>query len=127
MEENTAVNIIVKHIKNIFTFECTEFSKDEFFKRMGLVVRSKQSIQLNWAEGVIFTASPYQPQSDIIVKEALKGNIYWSSVLFSLMPEYKPSLKFGAFEVPVSDQTRNTTLRQVAKWLKERLNSKNDK
>jgi hypothetical protein len=125
MVNENEVNIFIKQIQNIFIFECTEFRVDEFLKKLGLIVRSRQPIRLDWAEGVIFSASPYQPKSDIIIKEALKGNIYWSSVLFALMPEYKQLIKFGAFEVPVINQEKNSTLRQVGLWLAKQSKKRN--
>lgn len=120
MEEENTTQVMVKPIKQVIIFECTELTSKEFFERMSLIVRSRQPIQLNWAEGVIFVASPYQPKSDIIIKEALKGIIYWSSVIFTSMPKYERTMKFGAFAAPIIDRTSNPTLRNIAEWLKKR-------
>ncbi|MFN3621620.1 MAG: hypothetical protein ACK4TI_01895, partial [Nitrososphaerales archaeon] len=48
------------------------------------------------------------------------GKIIWSSVIFTLMPNYQQTIKVGAIEVPIIDITPNETFRQVALWLKER-------
>lgn len=119
MEEK--VEIIAQPIKKIVIFECTEFSIEEFFKRIELLAVSGQPVALSWAEGIVFLALPYQPDSDIIIEEALKGTIYWATVIFSSMPKYEPIKKFGAREVPVIDQTSIPYLRQVARWLKKRI------
>ena len=121
MKEMNGIDIEIQPIHKIVTFECNKFTKEEFFKRISLVVRSRQSVQLNWAEGIVFVITPYQPNSDVVIKEALKGTVYWSNVIFAKMEKYEPVLKFGAFEIPLFDQSTNSILKEVALWLKERL------
>jgi hypothetical protein len=41
------------------------------------------------------------------------------------MPEYKQLIKFGAFEVPVTNQEKNPTLRQVGLWLAKQSKKRN--
>lgn len=120
MEEKKGVDIIFQPIKKIVIFNYIEFSKEEFFKRMELISSAGQPIALNWAEGIVFLFSPYQPESDVIVQEALKGTMYLDSVIFALMPKYQPVLKIGAREIPIMDQTTVPHLNQVAKWLKKK-------
>ena len=119
MEEK--IEITVQPIKKIVIFECTELSIEEFFKRIKLIAISRQPVALNWAEGIVFLSSPYQPDSDIMIEETLKGTMYWAGVLFSSMPKYQPIKKFGAREIPVIDQTPIPYLKQVARWLKKRI------
>ena len=108
-------------MKRIVIFECTEFSIEELFKRVELLVRSGQPVALNWAEGIAFLAVPYQPESDVIIEQAMKGTMYLASVMFSSMPEYQSIKKMGALEVPIIDQTPSPHMRQVAQWLKKRI------
>lgn len=115
------IEIIVQPIKKIVIFECTEFSNEEFFERIKLMAMSGQPLVLNWAEGIVFLSLPYQPDSDIIIDEAMKGTIYLAGVMFSSMPKYQTIKKFGAREVPIIDQTSIPYLRQVAQWLKKRI------
>jgi len=118
-EEN--IEITVQPIKKISTFQCIEFSIEEFFKRIELLVKSGQQVALNWAEGIVFFSLPYQPHSDIVIEQALKGTFYWSMIMFSSMPKYQPIKKMGAREIPIIDQTSVTYLRQVAQWLRKRI------
>lgn len=119
MEEK--IEITVQAIKKIVIFECTEFSIEDFFKRVELIAISGQPIALSWAEGIVFLSMPYQPDSDIVIEQAMKGIIYWAGVMFSSMPKYQPIKRFGAREVPIIDQTPIPYLRQVAQWLKKRI------
>ena len=119
------IEIIVQPIKKIVIFECTKLPNEEFFKRVELMAMSMamsgQPLVLNWAEGIVFLPLPFQPESDIIIEQAMKGIVYWAGVMFSSMPKYQTIKKFGAREVPIIDQTSIPYLRQVAKWLKKRI------
>jgi hypothetical protein len=121
MKENEKIEIFTQPIKKIVVFECTELSNEEFFQRMELIAKSGQPLMLNWAEGIVFLFLPYQPNSDVIIEEALKGTVYWAGVTFSSMPKYQLIKKFGAREIPIVDQTSIPFLRQVAQWLKKRI------
>lgn len=123
MKGREKIEIAVSPIKKIVIFECTKLSLKELFKRVELIAMSGQPIALNWSEGIVFLGAPYQPHSEIIIEQALKGTIYWSTVIFSSMPNYQPIKKVGAREVPIIDQTSIPYLRQVAQWLKKRLKS----
>jgi len=72
-----------------------------------------------WCEGVAFIPMALPPDTETVAKEYLSGRIIWSSVLFTLMPNYQQTIKAGVMEVPIVDITPNETLRQVALWLKE--------
>ncbi len=121
MKENEKIEIVVQPIKKLVIFEKRVLSSKEFFKRIELIVISGQPIALNWAEGIVFLYMPYQPNSDIMIEETMKGTMYWATVLFTSMPEYKPLKKFGAREIPIVDQTSIPYLRQVAQWLKKSI------
>lgn len=76
-----------------------------------------------WCEGVAFIPMPIPLDTESVAKEYLSGRIIWSSVLFTLMPNYQQTIKGGVVEIPVVDITPNETLRQVALWLKEQVNA----
>lgn len=120
MEEDEKIEITLQPIKKIVILECTELSIEEFFKRIELMAISGQPVGLNWAEGIVFLALPYQPDNDIIIEQTLRGTMHWAAVMFSQMPEYQPIKKVGAREIPIIDQTPIPHLRQVAQWLKNR-------
>lgn len=121
LKENVDIEIVIQPIKKLVIFECTEFSIEEFFKKIGLVAMSGQPIALNWAEGIVFLNSPYRPDSDMIIEQMLKkGTMYWAGVIYASMPEYQSFKKFGAREIPIINQTSVPYLRQVARWLKKR-------
>ena len=121
MKENEKIEIVAQPIKKIVIFDCTELSNEEFFQRIELMAKSGRPLLLNWAEGIVFLFLPFQPGSDVIIAEALKGTTYWAGVTFSSMPKYQLIKKFGAREILIIDQTSIPHLRQVAQWLKKRI------
>jgi len=121
MKENEEIEISTRPIKKIVILQCTKFPIGEFFKRLELLARaSPQPIGLSWAEGIVFLAFPYNPDSDFIIEETLKGTIYLSGVIFSQMPKYQPLKKIGTLEIPIIDQSEIPHQKKVAQWLKNR-------
>ncbi|MEM1994752.1 MAG: hypothetical protein QXW32_04675 [Nitrososphaerales archaeon] len=84
-------------------------------------IQMGQPAVILWCEGVAFIPMMLPPDTDIVAKEYLAGKIIWSSVIFTLMPNYQQTIKIGAIEVPIIDITPNETFRQVALWLKEKV------
>ena len=127
MEKENKIEIVEHPIKKIVVLSVTQLSSEEFFKRMDLNARalamSGQTLMLNWAEGVVFLVSPYHPDSDIIIEEALKGVQYFSGVVFASMPRYESARKLsvGVGEIPIVDQTSVPEMKQIAQWLKSKI------
>lgn len=68
MKEDEKVEITVRPIKRIVIFQCMEFSIEEFFKRIELMVTCGEQVALSWAEGIVFLALPYHPDCDGIIE-----------------------------------------------------------
>jgi hypothetical protein len=90
------------------------------------LARAGQLVPLNWSEGIVFLASSFHPDCEVIVEEAMEGNEYWGSVMFAEMPKYEPIKKIGGLEIPIMDQTPSPHFRQVAQWLRKRKTSTNE-
>ena len=120
MSEIEQVEIEVRPIKKIIVFEILRLNIEELLERMGLMVRVGQLAPLQWAEGIVFFATPFHPECEVIVKEAMKGNVYWGGVVFAEMPKYEPAKKIGGIEIPIVNQTPSSHIRQVTQWLKKR-------
>ena len=125
MKENENIEIEVHPTKKIVIFDCVELSINEFFERIGLIAgvaaAAGQPTMLNWAEEIIYVPLPYQPDSEIIIEEMLKGTMYLASVMFASMPKYQPIKKFGSLDIPIVDQTSVSDMRQLAQWLRKRI------
>jgi hypothetical protein len=67
----------------------------------------------------VFSYSPITPQTELLVDEYVKGRMFWSDVVYTLMPEYKQSIRIGAFDIPVIDVSPNPLLSEAARWMKK--------
>jgi hypothetical protein len=51
-----------------------------------------------------------------------EGRIYWASVIYAPIPEYKEKLSVGPVDIPVVE-TPNPLLKTAAGWIRERMES----
>ncbi|UCD26328.1 MAG: hypothetical protein JSV75_05380 [Candidatus Bathyarchaeota archaeon] len=113
------VEIVCSPPEQLVILECTQYPSMEALARtIATIIRVGQPLVLKWAEGATFSYSLLPPSTDSLMKEFLEGRIYWTDVVFALMPEYKPTIKVGTLDIPVIDVSPNPILREAAKWMK---------
>ena len=113
------VEIVCTPTKHLVILECTQYpSIETLSKTIATIIRVGQPLVLKWAEGVTFSYSLLPPTTDSLMKEFLEGRVYWSDVVFALMPEYQSTIKVGTLDIPVIDVTPNPILREAAEWMK---------
>ena len=113
------VEIVCRTPKQVVILECTRYpSIEALSKTIATIIMVGQPLILKWAEGVVFSYNLLQPTTDSLMKEYLEGRIYWSDVVFALMPEYKPSIRVRTLDIPVINVSPDPILREAAKWMK---------
>jgi len=113
------LNIVCRSPKELVILECTRYPSVEALSRIVAVIMSSgESVILKWAEGVVFSYSPISPSTDLLVDEYVKGRIFWSDVVYAIMPDYKQSIRVGTMDIPVIDVSPNPLLSEAAKWMK---------
>ena len=113
------MNIVCRAPKELVILECTHYPSVEALSRIVAVVMSSgESVILKWAEGVLFSYSPISPSTEHLVDEYVNGRVFWSDVVYTLMPDYKQSIRVGTYDIPVIDVSPNPLLSEAAKWLK---------
>lgn len=120
MERESMVKISYKPAEELVILEMVEYGLQELAGACALLIDAGRPVILNWAEGVAFNHIPLPFNTKELLKERMRGRIYWASVMYASMPEYRPGLKVGARDVPVL-VTPNPVLKKVAAWLRERL------
>ena len=114
------VEIVCNPPKQLIILECTRYpSTDALAKVMAVIISAGESVILKWAEGVVFSYTYLHPQTENILDELLKGRVYWSEVIYALMPEYRASIRVGTMDIPVIDVSPNPLLCEAARWLKQ--------
>ncbi|UCH57400.1 MAG: hypothetical protein JSV18_00295 [Candidatus Bathyarchaeota archaeon] len=115
-----AVRVSYKPVEELVILEMVEYNILKLAETAALLIDSGMPVILNWAEGVAFYHQPLPFSSKELLKERMRGRIYWASVIYAAMAKYRPTLKVGARDIPVL-MNPNPVLRQVAAWLKKRL------
>ena len=115
------IKITYEPFKEVVIKEYTRFEKIEDLIYIFAQLRAGGApVSLNWANGLVFVYNPLPPDTEQIVDEFLKGRVYWASVIFAEMPEYKPLLETKEkIQVPIINASSNTIVRQVTEWLKQ--------
>ena len=115
------VEIIYSPIKEVVIGECVQYPSLEVLcgTITSYIGDTKRPITLNWSNEIAFSYIPLPATTEGLIKERMKGRIYWSSAIFSLMPDYKPKMKVGKLDVRII-KTLNPLLKQVSNWLKDR-------
>jgi hypothetical protein len=114
------MRIAYKPVEELVILEMVEYTLDKLAETGALIQDAGHPLVLNWAEGVAFHHMPLPFNTKELLKERQQGTIYWASVIYAPMPEYRPSLKIGPRDIPVV-ATPNPLLIKVARWIKERL------
>jgi hypothetical protein len=122
--ETQLIPIEYRPIKKIVVIEVIALSIEELFKRAAAIRMSGQrAVVPNWAEGVVFLAFTASPEFQEVNENAMKGVVYFASVLYAPLPRYVSSKKIGPDQIPVIDQSNSLPFRSLALWLKQRSNA----
>lgn len=114
------VKISYMPANELVILEKVEYSLQELAATCALIIEAGRPIILNWAEGIAFHHTPLPFNTKELMKERMRGRIYWASVIYAEMPTYIPRVKVGTRDIPVV-ATPNPVLRQVAHWMREQL------
>ena len=120
-QEEEKFEVEYRPLKKLVIMESVEMPQKELFERLITQIKlTGQPVALNWVEGILFVAVPVDSQSDLIIKEILRGNTYWANIFYAKMPSYQPIVKIGGVEIPIINQSRSARMRLVAQWIKKR-------
>ena len=114
------MKITYKPAEELIILEMVEYSLDKLAETGALIQDAGRPVILNWAEGVVFHHMPLPFNTKELLKERQQGRIYWASVIYAPLPEYRPTLKIGPRDIPIVT-TPNPLLIQAAKWIKEQM------
>ncbi len=111
------MKIMYMPAEELIVLEMVEYSLDKLAETCALLIEAGRPVILNWAEGIAFHHTPLPFNTKELLKERMRGRIYWASVIFAELPEYRPLLKVGPRDIPVV-ATPNPLLQRAAGWMK---------
>ena len=114
------MKITYKPAEELIILEMVEYTLNKLAETSALIQDAGRPIVLNWAEGIVFHHMPLPFNTKELLKERQQGRIYWASVIYASLSEYRPTLKIGPRDIPIVT-TPNPLLIQAAKWIKEQM------
>ena len=116
----------IKHkpAEELVILEMVEYSLQKIAETGALIQNSGHAIILNWADGIVFNHSPLPFNTKELLKARKEGRIYWASVIYAPMPEYREKLSVGPRDIPVVE-TPNPLLKTAASWIKKHMEKAN--
>lgn len=73
-----------------------------------------------WCNGVVFQIQPFNPNSDQVIGEQLKGTIHWAAVTFATKEKFEAEVRSSEGTVRLVDQSANRNFVELAALLKTR-------
>lgn len=120
MGGEAVVKISYMPAKELIILEMVEYGMQELAETCALLIEVGRPVILNWAEGIAFHHTPLPFNTKELMRERMKGRIFWASVIYADMPAYTPVVKVGTRDIPVV-ATPNPVLKQVARWMRDQL------
>jgi hypothetical protein len=118
----TNVHVVHRPIREIVIIDYTFFADPQkLASAISIAVVPGQPVAFSWAEGVLFLAAPLLGESQELIRDFLRGRMYWSSVAFAPMASFQSTVRVpgSAIDLPVIDMSSKPAVRQAAMWLKQ--------
>jgi len=115
------VEVEYQPVKRIIVHEIIKNTFDEFVSMFAVsAIPRGTPIPVRWIDGVLFGFRPFEETPEI-VRDRLQGIIHWSFLNFTQMKEYTEVLHHPKNGTPVAvlDNSNNTAVCDVIKWLKK--------
>jgi hypothetical protein len=117
------VEIEVEPYSKIVIHEVVEYRLNDFLDLIliGAQAAGGTTIPLvQWAAGVVFQAQPFNPDSEVVIEEQLKGIIHYLHVAFAVKEKFEPEVRTSKGTIRLVDGSANANLSNLAQFLKAR-------
>lgn len=115
--------IVVEPYTKIVVHEVIEFRLNDMVEMMVAQTRAAGGTtipMINWCNGVVFQISPFNPNSEEVISEQLKGIIHYAAVNFATKERFDREVRISEGTVRLVDQSANPNFKKLAEVLKSR-------
>ncbi len=115
------MEVVVKPYRKIVVHELIEYELKDWMDIILAGIRSVGGTMptLFWCDGVVFQTSPFNPNSESIIREQLKGIVHYSAVTFALKERFENEIRSDKGTILLIDVSANPNFAKLAKKLKE--------
>lgn len=119
--EDKKIEIAVERYQKIVIHEIIEYKLGDLIDLtlLGQQTAGGTTIPLlQWAGGVVFQITPFNPDSEAVIEEQLNGVIHYASVMFAVKEKFENELRTPGGTVRLLDASAAETLRELGKYLR---------
>jgi len=115
------LEVVIKPYRKIVVHELIEYELKDWMDIILAGIRSVGGTMptLFWCDGVVFQTSPFNPNSESIIREQLKGIVHYSAVTFALKERFENEIRSDKGTILLIDVSANPNFAKLAKKLKE--------
>lgn len=117
------LEIVIEPYKRIVIHEVIEYRLTDL---VSLIISQASAAggttipMINWCNGVVFQIGPFNPNSEKVISEQLKGIIHYSAVTFATKEYFEREVRTADGIVRLVDQSANENFVRLGQVLKAR-------
>jgi hypothetical protein len=115
--------IVLEPYKKIVVHEIVELRLNDWVEMIISGTRAAGGTTIpmvNWCNGVAFQVEPFNPNSEEVIGEQLKGIIHYAAVTFATKERFEREIRIPEGTIRMVDQSANPNFVKLAKVLKTR-------
>ena len=115
------LEIIIEPYKRVVIHEVIEYRLADM---VGMMISQASAaggttiLMINWCNGIVFQIAPFNPNSDEVISEQLKGIIHYAAVTFATKERFEREVRTNDGTVRLVDQSANSNFVKLAEVLK---------
>jgi len=116
------VEIVIEPYKRIVIHEVIEYRLADWLNQ---IVSSASAAggttipMIQWCGGIVFGIQPFNPNSEEVIGEQLKGILHFSNVTFAVKKEFEREVRITAGTVRLIDASTNPNFVKLAELLRK--------
>jgi hypothetical protein len=115
------VEIAVEPYQKIVIHEVVEHRLNDFLDLILIHAQAAGGTTVplvQWAGGVLFQIQPFNPDSEVVIEEQLKGILHYASVAYAVKDRFEPELRTSRGTIRLVDSSSSSILSTFAKFLR---------
>jgi hypothetical protein len=119
--------IVLEPYRKIVVHEIVELRLNDWVEMIISETRAAGGTTIpmvNWCNGVAFQVAPFNPNSEEVISEQLKGIVHFAAVTFATKERFERELRISEGTIRLVDQSANPNFVKLAKVLKSRAKHK---
>ena len=117
------VEVTIEPYQRIVVHEVVEYRLNDFLDLILLHTQAAGGTTIplvQWAESVLFQIQPFNPDSEVVIEEQLKGGVHYAAVAFAVKDRFESEVRTSRGTVRLVDASSNSNLCSIARFLKAR-------